>query len=153
MRHLRLCRWGPRPVGRFLVWAIPPIAILWLIAAVVGQASTNRAAWHLERARIPAQLASAGGRHLVLVRYGPRHVVDEEWVYNGADIDGATVVWAREMDPARNCELLAYFGERRAWLLDADTRTLSPYPAPTPPAAGCSGLTPRGWQAPEKGSN
>ena len=42
------------------------------------------------------------------MRYGPHHVSHDEWVYNGADIDGAKVVWARDMDTRGNRELLDF---------------------------------------------
>ena len=53
-----------------------------------------------------------------------------DWTRNGADIDGSEVVWAREMDAARNQRLLEYFKDRRAWLLDVQSGvvTLLPYP-------------------------
>jgi hypothetical protein len=69
---------------------------------------------------------------LVIVRYGPGHRIPTEWVYNDADIDDAKVVWARDMSPEENQELLAYFKGRRAWLVDADDKPakLSPYDGP-----------------------
>jgi hypothetical protein len=78
------------------------------------------------------QLESEGGRHLVVVRYGPHHDVHEEWVYNHADIDGSTVIWARDMGDARNRELLDYYRDRRVWLLEPDRRAagLEPYAPP-----------------------
>jgi hypothetical protein len=66
------------------------------------------------------RLESEGGRHLVVVRYGPNHDVHEEWVYNHADIDGSIVIWARDMGDARNRELLDYYRDRRVWLLEPD---------------------------------
>ena len=73
------------------------------------------------RARVLANLSAMDGKHLAIVRYGPDHkAVMNEWVYNRADIDAAKVVWARDMDPAENRELLEYFHDRRAWLVEAD---------------------------------
>jgi len=63
------------------------------------------------------------------VRYGPSHHIPTEWVYNDADIDHAKVVWARDMGPEENKELLAYFKDRQVWVADADETSarLHPY--------------------------
>ena len=74
----------------------------------------------MARAGILRQLDSAPGKHLVLVRYGVWHDPGDEWVYNGADLDGSKVVWARELDSGSNAKLLAYFGDRQAWLVEPD---------------------------------
>jgi hypothetical protein len=71
-----------------------------------------------ERARILAFLNAVPGKQLVLVRYGPNHDIHHEWVYNRADIDGSTVVWARSMGLGKDRALIAYFKDRRVWLLD-----------------------------------
>jgi hypothetical protein len=77
-------------------------------------------------------LQHSPGQDLVLVRYGPGHDPFLEWVYNNADIDASGIVWAREMTPDRNREILQYFAGRRAWLLLADEKPprLTPYPNP-----------------------
>jgi hypothetical protein len=57
----------------------------------------------------------------VLVRYKPDHdVLSEEWVYNEADIDHSKVIWARDMNPRANQELLRYYPSRKVWLIEAD---------------------------------
>jgi hypothetical protein len=85
-----------------------------------------------------AELKKDEGRHLVIVRYGPKFSKfslskEEEWVYNEAEIDGAKVVWAREMDATQNRKLLEYFRDRQLWLLevngDQSPLKLLPYPA------------------------
>jgi hypothetical protein len=50
-------------------------------------------------------------------------------VYNGAEIDAAKVLWARELDPEQNANLFAYFKDRKVWLVtpDADNADLEPY--------------------------
>jgi len=75
-------------------------------------------------------LENTPGQHLVIVRYGPSHQPDPEWVYNAADIDASKVVWARDMDERDNQELLQHFKNRHIWLLEPDQTPpkLSPYP-------------------------
>jgi hypothetical protein len=79
-----------------------------------------------------AWLDGQPGQQLVIVRYAADHNPYDEWVYNGADIDGSKVVWAREMDAADNVELTQYYGGRRVWLAEPDAipAKISPYPMP-----------------------
>ena len=74
------------------------------------------------------RLESQGGRHLVIVRYAPDHDPLDDWVFNHADIDGSSIVWARDMGEAGNRELLDYYKDRQVWLLEPD----APEPAPVP---------------------
>lgn len=127
---LRLLR-QIRPGGRILVRSALALYVVWPVLLFAVWPWIDRAPnFGRERAHLQARLVDSGGRHLILTRYGPRHNVHEEWVYNGADIDGAAVVWARELEPASNRRLLDYFADRRAWLLEADAPTprLVPYP-------------------------
>jgi len=80
-----------------------------------------------------AELQKYPGRQLAIIRYGPHHdSLYHEWVYNEADIDRAKVVWARDMGPAKNQELIDYFHDRGVWLVEADETPpkLSQYQAP-----------------------
>jgi hypothetical protein len=83
------------------------------------------------RAAIAAQLDSAGGVHVVFVRYAGDHDINAEWVYNGADIDSSPVVWAQDLSEAENRQLIGYFPDRRAWVVFPDEKPprLEPYSA------------------------
>jgi hypothetical protein len=74
------------------------------------------------RALVNAELAKLPGKLLVFVRYWPRHIFQDEWVYNRADIEGARVVWARDLGPEENDELVRLLGGRNVWLLEPDAR-------------------------------
>lgn len=74
-----------------------------------------------ERAAMLAKLRQFPGRQLVFVRHNSIHSNSfSMWIYNRADLDAAKVVWAHDMGPAENEELIKYFKQRHAWLLDAD---------------------------------
>lgn len=73
------------------------------------------------RAYVEDWLSHRPAKQLVIVHYSGKHSPDQEWVYNGADIDHSKVVWAREMDPRSDAELVNYFKDREIWLLNADT--------------------------------
>jgi hypothetical protein len=85
-----------------------------------ARAARQRPRGILMRPLLVEQLQHQGGRHLILVRYSPTHYIHSEWVYNAADIDGAAVVWARDMGVEKNRELLDYYRDRKAWLLEPD---------------------------------
>jgi hypothetical protein len=125
MRHLRASRWQRAGLGAALVRAVPMV----LIAMIVFRSTAAllrlpvEPPWprgNLHRSRVLNELEQTPGLHVVIVRYGPEHVVDDEWVYNRADIDRAKVVWARDMGEAGNDELTHYFSNRQIWLLQPD---------------------------------
>ncbi len=138
MRHLRTIRLRGRPLGLALSWAI-----VCLLATDVEHAVSRHVCDALEwacqgdhsRAAIAKTLSNTPGKHLVVVRYGEDHNEHDEWVYNGAEIDAAKVLWARELDSAQNAKLFAYFKDRQIWLVEPDTdnKELIPYPLPAVP--------------------
>lgn len=87
------------------------------------------------RERILRKLNELPGKHLVLVRYRTHppipHQWPQEWVFNSANIDSQKIVWAWDMGPSENRELIDYYRGRRVWLvdhLDQPAPTLTVYP-------------------------
>jgi hypothetical protein len=72
----------------------------------------------VERSRIESVLEAREGKHLVIVHYPFGDTPNAEWVYNGADLDNARVIWARDMGYAKNRELLDFYPDRKVWYVD-----------------------------------
>ena len=83
-----------------------------------------------KRDLVIARLNKEPGNVLVFVRYGPKHNIHLEWVFNDADIDDSRIVWARSLPNGKDDELMHYFPSREAWILEDDgTTTLWPMKA------------------------
>ncbi len=129
--------WFSRAVvlALFLVMLLPIADRLWNPYALhdFGVAIPKQ----IDRARIQSQLNRTPGEHLVIVHYQQRDVPSVEWVYNRADIDHAKVVWARDMGPEANQELVRYFASRRIWYVDRNAGSLLvPYTYMTKTSSG-----------------
>jgi hypothetical protein len=120
LRQMNQLRWRGRRLGPALVLALAGLQLVIFAAAFVLYAQQEPPVWATERARMQAELARAPGRQLVIVHYADDHSPHEEWVANAADIDGAQVVWARNMQPGRNAALVNFFAGRRVWDLHPD---------------------------------
>jgi hypothetical protein len=139
IRHLRTMKLARRPIGLALSWAV-----FCLLANDVRSFVPRRVCDPLQwtcqgdpsRAAIAEKLSHTPGKHLILVRYDEDHNLHDEWVYNGAEIDSAKVLWARELDAEQNGKLFAYFKDRQIWLVepDVDNTELIPYRPPPPPS-------------------
>jgi hypothetical protein len=144
-----------KPAGALVPVAIPLCLVL--VGAMKQEAMAlglPQAYWehaaepHGEpRAAIEKWLEARPRKQLVIVRYAPGHTPNQEWVYNHADIDASKVVWARDISPKSNARLLAYFHDREAWLLDADTwpqHVIHYSRRADVPVAGCASACP--WE-------
>jgi hypothetical protein len=124
LRHLRTMRISTRPVGLALSRAV--VLLLILDTGInVFRGVCDPLLWPCEgdpsRAAIAEKLQHTSGKHLIVVRYTEDHNIHDDWVYNGAEIDSAKVLWARELDPEQNAKLFAYFKDRQIWLATPDT--------------------------------
>ena len=146
MRHLRLWKPGNQPVGSTLLRLCVTLCIFLagvrLFAAPLHLTTPESPAsawidhWYgpgafgIERAQMLSRLEYLPGKQLVIVRYSSDHDPMNEWVYNAPDIDRSKVIWARDMDPAENDQLINYYKGRNVWLVQPDTNPvqLTPYP-------------------------
>jgi hypothetical protein len=142
MRHLRVWRRCGASRGLALVRVIPLVCLvlagLRLFAAPLNLGIPRWPnMWYgteapgLARAHVLAELEGYAGGQLAIVRYTPGHAPFDDWVYNAADIDQSRVVWARETED-HDANLLRYFRDRKAWLVEPDSvpPRISPYPRP-----------------------
>ena len=148
MRHMRVWQPASQPVGRTIVRFTIVTCVLMAGVRLFSDplklhilewpASSWSAQWFgpehfgAPRANTQADLEHRPGPQLVIVRYTPSHNPLDEWVYNDPDIDHSKVIWAREMDPANNLELIRYYKDRKVWLVQPDLHPtgISPYPIP-----------------------
>jgi hypothetical protein len=134
VRYLNLWRRNGLAVGRTLVRTIPLICVGMLALRISALATHTvlEPRWpqgNLDLPKVQERLNHIPGKHLVIVRYGPLHNVDRDWVYNEPEIDSSRIVWARDMGDTNNRELLQYFRDRKAWLMQGDDSPpqVSPY--------------------------
>jgi hypothetical protein len=154
-RHLHEGRTRGKPQGVFLVRCLPVVTVVLFllrvsVASLDMRGSAGETPWFAHsktestvgRKVLLSKLLQRTGLQLVLVRYSPGlynldlHKAGEwppwgiwEWVYNSANIDSQKVIWAHDMGPAENEELIRYYKDRRVWLLYADDQPpkLVPY--------------------------
>lgn len=136
-------RWNPRKTGagRALTRAIPCASMLAVLlyplllhVPKIRAIDSGKAEfpWLLSpgpRDRIEAQLKSGAANNLVIVNYSANSPTGwSGWVENGADIDSSKIVWAWDKGTEKNRELLSYYKDRRAWLVNSQDGLVTPYP-------------------------
>ena len=98
--------WGRPVTGVLIALLLAPLFMHYL--AAIQHHSTRRT-------RLSAGLVAAGGRHLVFVDYAPGWESANEWVYNGADLASAPVLFAHDLGNDQNRVLLGDYPGRTAW--------------------------------------
>jgi hypothetical protein len=137
MRYLRQWKYHGRHVGRFLVKAMP-VAIFAVVfaseaeAVVTGQTTDQTQAANAQIAQkenIEQELLKKQpGQHVIFVSYAGLPSPHEEWIYNGANIDTAPVIWALDLGQKENEKLRRYYAGRSFWRFKpADSMSLKPY--------------------------
>ena len=146
MRSVRHWQVRGGPAGVFITRSVPFFCLL-LAALLTGMDSLGWSAnvtrpssgaltWctltssDKARAAMLEKLRQYPGRQLVFVRHDQASDnAPFEQVYNRADLDSAKVIWADDMGPAENEDLIRYFKGCHPWLLypDSNTPKLVPY--------------------------
>lgn len=140
LRRLGERRWG-RPVVKLILFFCAAQFVFWYTLHLTESSGNMRGMERYEpwdsinhRTRTPRfivnqQIAGMPGQLLVFVHYAPQHIFQQEWVNNEADIDASRVVWARDLGPAEDAQLIRYYPQRTPLLLDADAQPpkLTPY--------------------------
>ena len=117
------------------LFAANALLVLWLGAQWIGGLASffvqqPELKWAAQRAQLEHDLQETGLEHLILVRYDKSHSPHQEWVFNGADLFHAPVLWARDMGAEQNKALIQYCQGRTIWLLEPDKGlSLTPYPS------------------------
>ncbi len=93
--------------------------------------ATNQPGWQIdwadERQRLVDRLRESHESHLILVEYQSGHNVNQEWVYNEADIPNAKIVWGRFASPELNQRLVTSYPNRKVWRLTVPSGSIEPY--------------------------
>ncbi len=129
LRYLAHCRLGTARLGPAIVRAVVPALCLLLgTRAAVSLSSrpsttSNYISWcctevsQRDREPVVRKIEAIPGNHLVIITNQLKTYDVMEWVYNEPDIDRARIVFARDMGPEKNQELIRYYTGRRVWRL------------------------------------
>jgi len=128
LRHVRFWKFGPQ-----IVSAIPIVACAMLIIRLIAIPvhAPLEPSWprgDLQRAAILRRLEHTPGQHLVVVDYDSTHDLDREWVYNPADLNNSKVLWARDLGPQSDRDLLNYYHGRNIWCVNPDSNSIELHP-------------------------
>jgi len=119
-------------IGAHMIRVLPVVCLLMLSLRVIAF-SESEGQWTdhwppnwaystprlCNREHIEDKLSGTAGQHLVFVRYRyPFHNFHHELVFNGADLAGTKILWARSTDAKQNCAFAQLYPGRTPWIYD-----------------------------------
>lgn len=119
--RIRDFRWGQRFVSILPLTCVSAALINVAMPHLNTMSSTWASSTHRyeKRENVEDTVNTSPGKSLVIVRYRMGfHNPHEEWVYNGADLVGSKILWARSMSAEENCELVRAYADRTYWIVD-----------------------------------
>jgi hypothetical protein len=125
--------------------ALAGVLLIWVMVTLAIHTSrgTPVRLWVLDRFdtldTLEQKSAADHQGHVVFVMMAEGQPAFAEWVYNGPDVDGQTVIFARSLGAARDAEVARYYSTRhlwQAWLKPSgELDHLAPYNPLAPPSA------------------
>jgi hypothetical protein len=133
VQGLRQLLRAPPLLSRILA-AVLVAALAWGFRERLAEHPTRAEYFSETRAEIIDLLDAQPGDDLVLTWIEEDQPFHDEWVFNGADLPGAGVVFARAIGPDSDARLIAAFPNRRIWRLTVSLGELrlQPHPADQP---------------------
>lgn len=125
-----LVGYGPMrhaPLTRAIAALLIALSVLVAVPLARGINLNDSTYGEVRQRMVQSLSASYPEGNVIFVRYGSRHFLFEEWVYNSADIDHQPVIWVLDKGFEGNERVRQYFAGRRFWLLFPDERSLVPY--------------------------
>jgi hypothetical protein len=117
-----------RTLGGEIVRVLMVLCVAQFLFLPYEPAGSVRQGNQQRRNLVRRELEKINGPLLIFVRYGLRHLKQNEWVWNDANIDSARVVWAHDLGAEKNEELMRYYPSRKVLWLKADEFIPRPVP-------------------------
>ncbi len=113
---------GTSMIGRLVVVVVLMLSLGVRLAELpVGQSFEHAAIhdWPRLRAFVLARLREDPARDLVVVSTHPGHLMFQNWLHNGADLESGEIVFARDLGiPLEENPIVSYYPDRKVWHLD-----------------------------------
>ncbi|MBK7950862.1 MAG: hypothetical protein IPK00_19405 [Deltaproteobacteria bacterium] len=125
----QLLRLGRREslVGRCILVPVVAITIcirLWALPPAQEFEVTPKNDWPRMRQFVVEELGRLPEKDLVLVSTRADHLMFQNWVHNGADLENGEVLFARDLGlPLRGNPIVDYYADRKLWHLDLSAET------------------------------
>jgi len=129
--HFADLRFGPRLGAEFMTLGFLLCFQTFALSYTCYTRATYKSGWELgwadTRQELVDKLLSSGESHLILVQYENGHNVNQEWVYNQADVPSAKIVWGRFASNDLNQKFVRSYPNRKVWLLKIPSMTMEPF--------------------------
>jgi hypothetical protein len=107
------------PVATQCLLAFILVNAVWQYQDPASQWLFNKRDYVAIRKSVLQRLDQVPGKKVVFVEYAPGSDVNQEWIFNRADIDNSQTIWAYEMGPRKDQEVINYYPHRQFWRLVA----------------------------------